>query len=104
MNLAYGLHKNLELIYREDFLCLSVLNIVKSSYFAISLKLMILFKPNSRPLTLFSDYLHYIIEAKEPDVIFGDFDIDAYQESRPSHLLAIYSLNSTNKFASSRST
>ena len=43
---------------------------------------MILFKSNSRPLTLFSEYLHYIIEANRPDIIQDDFDIDAHQESR----------------------
>ena len=82
MNLAYGLHKNLELIDRKNFLGLSVLNIAKSSYFEIPLKLMILFKSNSRPLTLFSEYLHYIIEANGPDIIQDDFDIDAHQKSR----------------------
>ena len=81
-NLAYGLHKNLELIDRKNFLGLSVLNIAKSSYFEIPLKLMISFKSNSRPLTLFSEYLHYIIEANGPDIIQDDFDIDAHQESR----------------------
>ena len=32
-----------------------------------------------------------MIEAKGPDIIVGDFNIDAYQESRLSHLLAGYS-------------
>ena len=91
MSLAYGVYKNLELIDREDFPGLSLLNIVKSSYSEIPLKLIILYKPNSQPLTLFSDYLHYMIEGKGPDIIVGDFNIDAYQESRLSHLLAGYS-------------
>ena len=76
------MHKNLELIDRKNFLGLSVLNIAKSSYFETPLKLMILFKSNSRPLTLFREYLHYIIEANRPDIIQDDFDIDAHQESR----------------------
>ena len=91
LSLAYGIHNNLELIDREDFPGLSVLNIVKGSYSKIPLQLMILYKPNSQPLTLFSDYLHYMIDAKEPDIIVGDFNIDAYQESKLSHLLAGYS-------------
>ena len=62
-----------------------------TAYSKIPLKLMILYKPNSQPLTLFSDYLHYMIDAKGPDIIIGDFNIDAYQESRLSHLLADYS-------------
>ena len=91
LGLAYGKHNNLKLIDRKDFSGLLVLNIVKSSYSKILLKLMILYKTNSQSLTLFSDYLPYIIEAKGPDIIAGDFNIDAYQESRLSHLLAGYS-------------
>ena len=91
MSLAYGMYKNLELIDREDFPGLSLLNILKSSYSEIPLKLIILYKPNSQPLTLFSGYLHYMIEGKGPYIIVGDFNIDAYQESRLSHLVAGYS-------------
>ena len=42
-------------------------------------------------MTLFSDYLHYMIDAKGTDIIVGDFNFDAHQESRLSHLLAVYS-------------
>ena len=91
LSLAYGMHSNLELNDREDFPGLSVLNIVKGSYSKIPLKLMILYKASNRSLTLLSDYLHYMIDTKVPDIIVGDFNIDAYQESRLSHLLAVYS-------------
>ena len=47
LTLAYGMHNNLELIDRDDFPGLSVLNIVKGSYSKILLMLMTLYKPNS---------------------------------------------------------
>ena len=78
------------MIDRKDFLSLSTFNTVTSSYSAILLKLMI-YKPDSQPLTLFSDYLHYMIEDKGTDIIVGDFNTDAYEESRLLHLLASYS-------------
>lgn len=52
---------------------------------------MILYKPNSQPLTRFSDCLHCMVEVTGPDIIAGDFNTDAYQESRLSHLLVRYS-------------
>ena len=91
LSLVYGLHNNLELIDGEDFPGLSVINIVKSSYSKVPLKLMILYKPNSQPLAIFNDYLQYMIEAKGPDITVGDFNIDPYQEYRLSHLLESYS-------------
>ena len=90
LSLAYGLDSNLELIDRDDFPGLSVINIVKSSYSKVPLKLMMFNKPNSSPMAIFKHYLHYMIEAKGPDIV-ADFNIDAYQECRLSHLLAIYS-------------
>ena len=75
---------------RKDFPSLSTLNTVTSSYSQILLRLMI-YKPDSQPLTLFSDCLHYMIEGKGPDMIVGDFNTDAYEESRLLHLLASYS-------------
>ena len=56
--LAYGLHYNLELIDQENFPGLSVLNIAKSLYSKGPLFLLILYKTNSQPPTLFSDCLH----------------------------------------------
>ena len=64
------------MIDRKDFLSLSTFNTVTSSYSEILLKLMI-YKPDSQPLTLFSDYLHYMIEVKGTDIIVGDFNTDA---------------------------
>ena len=36
---------------------------------------MIIYKSNSQAWTLFRDYLQYMIEAKGPDIIAGDFNI-----------------------------
>ena len=56
-SLAYGLPYNLELIDRENFPGLSGLNIAKSLYSKGPLFLLILYKTNSQPQTLFSDCL-----------------------------------------------
>ena len=66
---------------RENFSGLSRLNIAKSSYSETPLQL-ILYKPNSQPLMLFSDYQHCMTEPKRPDIIIDDFNIYAYKESR----------------------
>ena len=52
---------------------------------------MIPYKLKSQPLPLFSDYLNHMIEAKGPDIIVGNLNIDAFLESRLSHSLASYS-------------
>lgn len=52
---------------------------------------MIPYKLKSQPLPLFSDYLNHMIEAKGPNIIVGNLNIDAFLESRLSHSLASYS-------------
>ena len=38
----------------------------------------------------FYDYLYYFIEAKDVDIVVGDFNIDAYSKSRLSQILSEY--------------
>ena len=51
---------------------------------------MILYKLNNQPLMTFYDYLYYFIEAKEVDIIVGDFNIDACSKSRLPQILSEY--------------
>ena len=49
-----------------------------------------MYKLNDQPLMTFYDYLYYIIEEKEVDIIVGDFNIDACRKSRLTHILSEY--------------
>ena len=51
---------------------------------------MVLYKLNNQPLMTFYDYLYYFIEAKDVDIVVGDFNIDAYSKSRLSQILSEY--------------
>ena len=49
---------------------------------------MVLYKLNIQPLMTFYDYLYYFIEAKDVDIIVGDFNMDACSKSRLSQILS----------------
>ena len=51
---------------------------------------MVLYKLNNQPLMSFYDYLYYFVEAKDVDIIVGDFNIDACSKSRLSQILSEY--------------
>ena len=82
LSLAYTFQKDITVITQEDFAGVSICNFRKSSSVSVSLKLMVLYKLNNQPLMAFYDYLYYFIEAKEVDIIVGDFNIDACSKSR----------------------
>ena len=90
LSLAYAFQKDLTLITQEDFPCVSICNFRKSSFVNVPLKLMVLYKLNIQPLMTFYDYLYYFIEAKDVDIIVGDFNMDACSKSRLSQILSEY--------------
>ena len=51
---------------------------------------MVLYKLNNQPLVTFYDYLYYFVEAKEVDIVVGDFNIDACSKSRLPQILSEY--------------
>ena len=53
---------------------------------------MVLYKLNNYPLMTFYDYLYCFKEAKEVDIIVGDFNIDACSKSRLPQILSEYVL------------
>ena len=90
LSLAYAFQKDLTLITQEDFQGVSICNFRKSSFVNAPLKLMVLYKLMNQPLLTFYDYLYYFIEAKDVDIVVGDFNIDAYSKSRLSQILSEY--------------
>ena len=78
------------LITQVDIPGVSICIISKSSFVNVPLKLMVLYKLNNQPLMTFYDYLFYFIEAKDVDIVVGDFNIDAYSKSRLSQILSEY--------------
>ena len=90
LSLAYAFQKDITVITQEDFAGVSICNFRKSSLVSVPLKLMILYKLNSQSLMTFCDYLYYFIEAKEVDIIVGDFNIDACSESGLPQILSEY--------------
>ena len=51
---------------------------------------MVLYDLSNQPLMTFYDFLYYFIEAKDVDIIVGDFNIDACSKSRLSQILSEY--------------
>ena len=78
------------LITQVDIPGVWICNFSKSSFVNVPLKLMVLYKLNNQPLMTFYDYLYYFTEAKDVDIVVGDFNIDAYSKSRLSQILSEY--------------
>ena len=74
-------HKNMidfvKLVFLKNDTGVSIFNFRKSSFLSVPLKLMVLCKLNNQPLMTFYDSLYYFAEAKEVDIIVGDFNTDA---------------------------
>ena len=77
LSFAYAFQKDITVIMQEDSAGASISNFRKNSFVSVPLKLMVLYKLNNQPLMAFYDYLYYFREAKEVDIIVGDFNIDA---------------------------
>ena len=90
LSLVYVFQKDITITSQEDFAGVSICNFRKSSFVSVPLKLMILYKLNNQPLITFYDYLYYFIEAKEVDMIVGDFNIDACSKSILPQILSEY--------------
>ena len=87
---AYTFQKDITVITQEDFAVVSICNFRKCSFVSVPFKLMILYKLNNQALMTFYDYLYYFIEAKEVDIIDGDFNFDACSKSRLPQILSEY--------------
>ena len=90
LSFAYAFQKDITVIMQEDSAGASICNFRKNSFVSVPLKLMVLYKLNNQPLMAFYDYLYYFIEAKEVDIIVGDFNIDACSKSRLPQILSEY--------------
>ena len=90
LSLTYAFQKDITVIKQEDFAGVSICNFKKNSFVRVPLKRMVLYKLNNQPLITFYDYLYYFIEAKEVDIIVGDFNIDACRKSRLPQILSEY--------------
>ena len=90
LSFAYAFQKDIIVITQEDFVGVSICDSRKSSFVSVPLKLMVLYRLNNQPLMSFYDYLFYFIWAKEVDIVVGDFNIDAFSESRLPQILSEY--------------
>ena len=73
------------------FCGVSYLNFVKSTFDSNIIKLLVLYKKDSLPLTSFCNWLQEFIFYNPVDIILGDFNIDAFHENnRLLHVLSVY--------------
>ena len=82
MSLAYGLHNTISVTEEEDFPGISIVNLKRWHFLKKALNQMILYKGYGQTLATFYEYLLYFIGAKSLDMIVGDFNIDACNQSK----------------------
>ena len=79
-SLAFLYRNTLEVLPGISDAGLSAVNVIKQSFQALPIKVLLLYRKNSLGKAKFVEALTYFVRSRDPDIILGDFNIDHFHK------------------------